>query len=86
MKRRKIHTLRKSLYIPTSLSDEYCCLILIGKPASHAQAQQLVAGFAAAEADKFFDNMGLNFLDRARAKLHTQHEAESALENGVAFF
>ncbi|OQE29698.1 hypothetical protein PENSTE_c002G03936 [Penicillium steckii] len=56
-----------------------------GEPASHAQAQQLVAGFAAAEVDKLFDNKGLNFLDRVRAKLYAQQEAESALESGDAF-
>ncbi|KAI8583929.1 hypothetical protein K450DRAFT_220654 [Umbelopsis ramanniana AG] len=44
-----------------------------GKPQSHAFAKELIAGIAAAEADKLFETKGLNFIDREKAK----HEAKN---------
>jgi hypothetical protein len=47
-----------------------------GKPQSHALAKEILAGIAAAEADKLFETKGLNFLDREKAK----HQAKKAAE------
>jgi hypothetical protein len=47
-----------------------------GKPQSHALAKELLAGFAAAEADKLFETKGLDFIDREKAK----HQAKLAAE------
>ncbi|KAH8551868.1 hypothetical protein BGW37DRAFT_492687 [Umbelopsis sp. PMI_123] len=48
-----------------------------GKQTNHAFAKELLAGIAAAEADKLFETKGLDFIDREKAK----HQAkENALE------
>lgn len=39
-----------------------------GKPQNHAFAKELLAGIAAAEADKLFETKGLDFVDREKAK------------------
>jgi hypothetical protein len=50
-----------------------------GKSESHAQAKQLIAGFASAEVDKIFAENGLTYLDKATAKEEAQVQAEEAL-------
>ncbi|KAF8347688.1 putative phosphoglycerate mutase family protein [Amanita rubescens] len=39
-----------------------------GKPASHALAKELMAGFAGAFVDREVETKGLDFIDRERAK------------------
>lgn len=39
-----------------------------GKVENHTMAKDLLAGFAAAEADKLFETHGLNFLDREKGE------------------
>ncbi|KAK0518726.1 hypothetical protein OC834_007627, partial [Tilletia horrida] len=51
-----------------------------GKPANHALAKELLAGFAGAEVDKLFETKGLDFLSREQAKRHVQQEAEQAYD------
>ncbi|KAL9934694.1 hypothetical protein V8E36_006469 [Tilletia maclaganii] len=51
-----------------------------GKPANHALAKELLAGFAGAEVDKLFETKGLDFLDKQEAKRHAQREAEEAYD------
>ncbi|CAO1621051.1 unnamed protein product [Jaminaea pallidilutea] len=51
-----------------------------GKPANHALAKEILAGFAAAEVDKLFETKGLDYLDREKAKRHAKQEAEQAYD------
>ncbi|KAH9844327.1 uncharacterized protein C8Q71DRAFT_732144 [Rhodofomes roseus] len=39
-----------------------------GKPASHAEAKELLAGFAGAFVDRIAETKGLDFVDREKAK------------------
>ena len=48
----------------------------IGETVSHGFAKELLAGFAAAEADKLAETKGLDFLDREKAKHHAKKQAE----------
>ncbi|KAI6099703.1 hypothetical protein F5141DRAFT_1294290 [Pisolithus sp. B1] len=45
------------------------------KPASHAQAKELLAGFAGAFIDREVETKGLDFLDRQKAKRHAEEQA-----------
>ncbi|PVH76726.1 hypothetical protein DL98DRAFT_517711 [Cadophora sp. DSE1049] len=51
-----------------------------GKPASHAEAKEILAGLAGAFIDREFETRGLNFVDRERAK----HDAHKRLNEQVA--
>ncbi|THH15501.1 hypothetical protein EW146_g4983 [Bondarzewia mesenterica] len=51
-----------------------------GKPASHAQAKELLAGFAGAFVDRIVETKGLDFVDKEKAK----REAERRLNENVA--
>ncbi|KAH8658325.1 hypothetical protein BX600DRAFT_468974 [Xylariales sp. PMI_506] len=51
-----------------------------GKVENHAVAKDLLAGFAAAEADKLFEDHGLNWLDREKAKHEAKKRAEGAVK------
>ncbi|KAJ7650288.1 hypothetical protein FB45DRAFT_859113 [Roridomyces roridus] len=44
-----------------------------GKPASHAEAKALLAGFAGAFIDREVESRGLDFIDKQKAKNHA-HE------------
>ncbi|KAI6122197.1 hypothetical protein EDD16DRAFT_1829182 [Pisolithus croceorrhizus] len=44
-----------------------------GEPASHAQAKELLAGFAGAFIDREVETKGLDFLDRQKAKRHGKY-------------
>ncbi|RKO86488.1 hypothetical protein BDK51DRAFT_33039 [Blyttiomyces helicus] len=48
-----------------------------GKPASHALAKELLAGFAAAEADKLAETKGLDLVAKEKAKHDAKKKAES---------
>jgi len=48
-----------------------------GKPASHAKAKELLAGFAGAALDHLVETKGLDFIDKQKAK----KQAEEALAN-----
>ncbi|GJJ14816.1 hypothetical protein Clacol_009084 [Clathrus columnatus] len=53
-----------------------------GKPASHALAKELLAGFAGAFIDREVETKGLDFIDREKAKRHAeQHVDENFTEN-----
>ncbi|RSH80317.1 uncharacterized protein EHS24_008893 [Apiotrichum porosum] len=52
-----------------------------GQPSSHAQAKQLLAGFAGAFIDREFESKGLNFLDKEKAKHQAQQQAEQHAGN-----
>ncbi|MFE3194068.1 DUF3759 domain-containing protein [Nocardia sp. NPDC059240] len=56
-----------------------------GKPASHALAKELLAGFAAAECDKLFETKGLDAWDREEAKRHATNQAQQALDQSGHF-
>jgi len=51
-----------------------------GKPASHAKAKELMAGFGAGFIDKQVETHGLDFIDKEKA----QHEAKKRGEEGLA--
>ncbi|GAB5593332.1 hypothetical protein Unana1_08232 [Umbelopsis nana] len=51
-----------------------------GRPANHAFAKELLAGFAAAEADKLIETKGLDFLDREKAKRHAKEQVHQYYE------
>ncbi|CDR44329.1 RHTO0S09e02696g1_1 [Rhodotorula toruloides] len=50
-----------------------------GKPESHQKARELLAAFAAAEADKLIETKGLDFIDREEAKRQARQHAEQAI-------
>ncbi|GAA6056836.1 hypothetical protein JCM3770_003593 [Rhodotorula araucariae] len=50
-----------------------------GKPESHQKARELLAAFAAAEADKLFESKGLDYLDREEAKRQAREHAMQAV-------
>nr|VWO97756.1 Patatin-like phospholipase domain-containing protein (EC [Ganoderma boninense] len=47
-----------------------------GKPDSHAKAKELMAGFAGAFIDRMVETKGLDFIDKERAKAHSQEKVE----------
>ncbi|KAH8118279.1 putative phosphoglycerate mutase family protein [Phellopilus nigrolimitatus] len=48
-----------------------------GKPASHAQAKELLAGFSGAFVDREVETKGLNFFDKEKAKHHAKQQVNS---------
>ncbi|KAF8554403.1 hypothetical protein OG21DRAFT_1484698 [Imleria badia] len=52
-----------------------------GKPANHAKALELLAGFTGAFVDRFAETKGLDALDRERAKHDAKKHAQTALDN-----
>ncbi|KIY71469.1 hypothetical protein CYLTODRAFT_418864 [Cylindrobasidium torrendii FP15055 ss-10] len=51
-----------------------------GKPASHAEAKELLAGFAGAFIDRMVETKGLEGFDRAKAHHHAKQQAEEAVQ------
>ncbi|CAF4186774.1 unnamed protein product [Rotaria magnacalcarata] len=51
-----------------------------GQQVSHSFMKELLAGFAAAEADKLFETKGLDFLDREEAKRRAVQQAHHLAE------
>ncbi|PYH49372.1 DUF3759 domain-containing protein, partial [Aspergillus saccharolyticus JOP 1030-1] len=49
-----------------------------GQPQSHAQAKELLAGFAGAFIDREFESKGLDFLDREKAKRQAERQLAEA--------
>ncbi|PWY87379.1 putative phosphoglycerate mutase family protein [Aspergillus heteromorphus CBS 117.55] len=49
-----------------------------GKPASHAEAKEILAGLAGAFIDREFETKGLDFIDKERAKHHAKQQLEEA--------
>ncbi|KAF9567309.1 CipC-like protein [Agrocybe pediades] len=45
-----------------------------GKPDSHAQAKELLAGFAGAFIDREVETKGLDFIDKEKAKRHANQQ------------
>lgn len=52
--------------------------ILSGKPDSHAQAKEILAGLAGAFIDREVETKGLDFVDREKAKYHARQQLEEA--------
>ncbi|BGP26242.1 hypothetical protein JCM10295v2_005187 [Rhodotorula toruloides] len=50
-----------------------------GRPESHQKARELLAAFAAAEADKLIETKGLDFMDREEARRQARQHAEQAI-------
>ncbi|KAJ3251348.1 hypothetical protein HK104_007372 [Borealophlyctis nickersoniae] len=48
-----------------------------GERPSHERAKEIIAGIAAAEADKLFETKGLDYLDRDTAKQQAVDQATS---------
>ncbi|CAF3326018.1 unnamed protein product [Rotaria socialis] len=51
-----------------------------GQPVSHSIMKELLAGFAAAAADKLFETKGLDFLDREETKGRAVQQAHHLAE------
>ncbi|KAI0340918.1 hypothetical protein BDW22DRAFT_1346667 [Trametopsis cervina] len=51
-----------------------------GKPASHAKAKELLAGFAGAFIDRVVETKGLDYIDAEKAKRHAHERNETALD------
>ena len=52
----------------------------LGNPESHAQAKEIMAGFAGAFIDREIETKGLDFIDRERAKRQAQDHIDSVNE------
>ncbi|KAF9055326.1 hypothetical protein BDZ89DRAFT_1125091 [Hymenopellis radicata] len=50
-----------------------------GKPASHAMAKELLAGFSGAFIDRMVETKGLDAFDKEEAHRKAKHQAEAAL-------
>lgn len=57
-----------------------------GAPQDHQQAKQLMAGFAAAAADRIIETKGLDFVDKERAKHEAKRQAEEGAQSFLAAF
>ncbi|ORX60372.1 hypothetical protein DM01DRAFT_1159062 [Hesseltinella vesiculosa] len=47
-----------------------------GKPASHALAKELLAGFAGAAVDRMVETKGLDFIDKKKAERHAREQLD----------
>ncbi|KAE9409003.1 putative phosphoglycerate mutase family protein [Gymnopus androsaceus JB14] len=52
-----------------------------GKPASHAQAKELLAAFSGAFVDHMVESKGLDFVDKEKAKHQAKKQAEDGLQS-----
>ncbi|KAH8115862.1 putative phosphoglycerate mutase family protein [Phellopilus nigrolimitatus] len=50
-----------------------------GKPASHAEAKELLAGFSGAFVDREVETKGLNSIDKEKAKYHAKQQGDSQI-------
>ncbi|OCH94096.1 cipC protein [Obba rivulosa] len=50
-----------------------------GKPASHAEAKELLAGVAGAFVDRFVETKGLDWVDKEKAKRDAHQQFEEAV-------
>ncbi|GAA5867504.1 hypothetical protein JCM8547_007528 [Rhodosporidiobolus lusitaniae] len=51
-----------------------------GKPENHEMAKNLLAGFAAAAADRLIETKGLDFIDKEKAQYEARKQAEEAVQ------
>ncbi|KZT05527.1 uncharacterized protein LAESUDRAFT_701788 [Laetiporus sulphureus 93-53] len=51
-----------------------------GKPASHAEAKELLAGFTGAFVDRLVETKGLDFVDRERAKRSAREQTNEIVQ------
>ncbi|KAI0700176.1 putative phosphoglycerate mutase family protein [Cytidiella melzeri] len=52
-----------------------------GQPQSHAEAKELLAGFAGAFIDREFESKGLDFIDKEKAKHDAKQQAYNAYDS-----
>ncbi|KAI0039230.1 putative phosphoglycerate mutase family protein [Auriscalpium vulgare] len=52
-----------------------------GKPASHAEAKELLAAFSGAFIDREAETHGLNWIDKEKAKRDASGQAQGALQS-----
>ncbi|KAF9060841.1 hypothetical protein BDP27DRAFT_1236110 [Rhodocollybia butyracea] len=52
-----------------------------GKPASHAQAKELLAALSGAFVDRMVETKGLDYVDKEKAKHHAKEQAHNGLDN-----
>ncbi|EPQ59499.1 hypothetical protein GLOTRDRAFT_33811 [Gloeophyllum trabeum ATCC 11539] len=52
-----------------------------GKPQSHEEAKELLAGITGGFVDRIVETKGLDFVDREKAKHQARQRAEGALSN-----
>jgi len=52
-----------------------------GKPGSHAEAKELIAGFAGAFIDREAETKGLDFIDKEKAKREAAQQAQDQLDS-----
>ncbi|EGE00424.1 hypothetical protein TMEN_9904 [Trichophyton mentagrophytes] len=50
-----------------------------GKPASHAKAKEILAGFAGAFTDRIIETKGLDYIDKEKVKHQAHEHAQDAL-------
>lgn len=50
-----------------------------GKPASHTEAKELLAGFAGAFIDRMVETKGLDFVDREKAKRNAEQQVQDTI-------
>ena len=71
----------RSPRLPSQLASVSSCIHLVlnltlGKPANHALAKEVIAGFAGAEVDKLAETKGMDWMDNEEAKRHARQSAE----------
>jgi len=54
-----------------------------GKPDSHAEAKELIAGFAAAFIDREVETKGLDFIDKQKAKRQARQQVDEQFTEDV---
>lgn len=55
--------------------------LIAGKEVSHSTAKEILAGLAAAEADKLIETKGLDYIDAEKAKHHAKKQAEQLYDD-----
>ncbi|EJF64810.1 hypothetical protein BD309DRAFT_962265 [Dichomitus squalens] len=50
-----------------------------GQPPSHAKAKELLAGFAGAFIDRIVETKGLDYVDKQKAKHHSQQKVDEVV-------
>ncbi|RAO73028.1 uncharacterized protein BHQ10_009040 [Talaromyces amestolkiae] len=56
-----------------------------GQPASHAEAKEILAGFAGAFIDREVETRGLDFIDREKAKREARRHIDSVDAGDVGY-
>lgn len=58
---------------------------MAGPPASHAEAKELMAGFAGAFIDREAETKGLDFIDREKAKRHARQHIDDVPSGQIGY-